>query len=272
MAVYAIGDVQGCYSSLCRLLESIQFDESVDQLWFCGDLVNRGPESLETLRFVRALGDAAIVVLGNHDLHLLARYHRGQKITESDSLYAVLNCPDCDELMDWLRYRPLVHFDERLSKLIVHAGIHPQWNVSQAIAYAGEVEDILRGQTSTAFFAEMYGDKPNLWRDDLADTSRLRCLTNIFTRMRFLYSDGRLDMSAKGGPDQHRELTPWFQLNDRTSESIDIVFGHWSTLPVGAYGRHFAIDGGCIWGGKFVALRLDRDLPQWNSIDCQKMC
>ncbi len=270
MAVYAIGDVQGCYTSLCRLLESIQFDQSCDQLWFCGDLVNRGPESLETLRFIRALGDAAVVVLGNHDLHLLARYHNGQKLSVSDSLYAVLTCPDRDELMNWLQNLPLVHFDEGLSTLLVHAGIHPEWKVSQALAYAGEVEAVLRGQASTAFFAEMYGDKPDVWRDDLAGMSRLRCITNIFTRMRYFFGDGRLDMSAKGAPDQHPEMTPWFELNKRATESIDVVFGHWSTLPVGTYGRYFAIDGGCVWGGKFVALRIDLDIPQWISIDCQK--
>ncbi len=272
MAVYAIGDVQGCYSGLCRLLDSIDFDESVDQLWFCGDLVNRGPESLETLHFIRALGESAIVVLGNHDLHLLATYHSGRKLSESDSLYAVLKSPDCDELMDWLQHRPLIHFDRGLSKLLVHAGIHPQWSVSQALAYAGEVEAILRGQESTTFFAAMYGDQPELWRDDLTCMSRLRFITNILTRMRFFHADGRLDMSAKGSPDKHRELSLWFELNDRSDESIDIVFGHWSTLPVGAYGRHFAIDGGYIWGGKFVALRIDQESPGWNSIDYQKQC
>lgn len=268
MAVYAIGDVQGCYSSLCRLLDSIQFDESVDQLWFCGDLVNRGPESLETLRFVRALGGAAISVLGNHDLHLLALYHSGQKLPESDTLHSILNSPDCDELIAWLQNRPLVHFDQKLGKLLVHAGIHPQWRLSQTLSCAGEVESVLRSQDCIAFFEAMYGNKPDFWRDDLSGMPRLRCITNILTRMRFFHSDCRLDMTAKGGPEQHLGLTPWFELNDRAEESFNIIFGHWSTLPVGTHNRHFAIDGGCIWGGKFVALRIDKAKPQWNSIDC----
>lgn len=268
MAVYAIGDLQGCYSSLCRLLETIQFDETVDQLWFCGDLVNRGPESLQALSFVHALGDAAITVLGNHDLHLLALYHAGQKLPENDTLYAILNSPDCDELMAWLQSRPLIHFDRERGNLLVHAGIHPQWRILQAISYAGEVERALRGPDSADFFASMYGNRPKFWRDELTGMPRLRCITNILTRMRFFQADGGLDMSANGGPAQHRGLTPWYELNDRGDESINIVFGHWSTLPVGAYGQHFAIDGGCIWGGKLVALKIDQEIPQWSSIDC----
>lgn len=269
MAVYAIGDVQGCYSSLCRLLDSVQFDDSVDKLWFCGDLVNRGPESLETLRFVRGLGDSAVSVLGNHDLHLLALYHQGQKLAESDSLYALLNSADCDELLSWLQGRPLLHFDEKLAKFLVHAGIHPEWEPSQALSLAAEVEAVLRSDRAAAFFAAMYGNKPDIWRESLTGLPRLRCITNILTRMRFLTANGQLDMSAKGGPDRHSGLTPWFEFGDRADESIGIVFGHWSTLPVGRYGRHYAIDGGCIWGGKFVALRIDQDPPQWRSIDCR---
>ena len=268
MAVYAIGDVQGCYIGLCRLLESIQFDETVDQLWFCGDLVNRGPQSLETLRFIHSLGDAAITVLGNHDLHLLALYHSGRKLKASDSLYSLLNSPDCDELMNWLQNCPLLHLDQTINKLIVHAGIHPQWELSQASAYAAEVEAVLRGENSKAFFASMYGDIPACWSDDLCDMPRLRCITNILTRMRYLGDNHQLDMTAKGKPDQHPELTPWFKLNDRAITSTDIIFGHWSTLPVGAYGRHFATDGGCIWGGKLVALRIDQTVPQWYWVGC----
>ncbi len=270
MAVYAIGDVQGCYSNLCRLLDFVQFDKSVDQLWFCGDLVNRGPESLETLRFVRDLGDAATVVLGNHDLHLLAIYHSGQSVNRSDTLHAVLNSSDCDELMAWLQSRPLIHYDNKLEKLLVHAGIHPQWSLQQALKYAGEVEQVLVEGDSLAFFAHMYGDQPDLWSEELSGYGRLRCITNILTRMRFFWSDGRLDMDAKGSPERHRKtgLTPWYELNKRFNDSTSIVFGHWSTLEVGAYGQHFAIDGGCVWGGKFVALKLDEYEPQLISINC----
>lgn len=270
MAVYAIGDVQGCYSDLCRLLDHLKFDQAADTLWFCGDLVNRGLESLETLRFVKGLGDAAISVLGNHDLHLLAMYHSGKTLPEKNPLYAVLNSPDTDELLAWLGARPLIHHDRDLSKVIVHAGIHPDWSVSQAMDYAAEVERVLQDDNRHAFFAGMYGDQPDQWRDDLSGMLRLRCITNIFTRMRFFTDDGRLDMQAKGGPSQHPLLTPWFELNPRASQVEDIIFGHWSTLATGRYGKHFAIDGGCAWGRKFVALRIDLEAPQWLSVSCQK--
>lgn len=270
MAVYAIGDVQGCFSCLNRLLEKLNFDESVDSLWFCGDLVNRGPESLATLRFVKSLGDKAIVVLGNHDLHLLAIYHSSQSVDRSDTLYGVVNSSDCDELMAWLQSRPLVHYDNKLQKLLVHAGIHPLWSLEQALEYAGEVERVLAGSDSREYFANMYGDTPDLWSEDLNGFGRLRCITNILTRMRYFRPDGRLDMDAKGSPAQHRNtgLTPWYELNKRVNNPPGIVFGHWSTLQVGVYGQHFAIDGGCVWGGRFVALKLDEVEPQWISINC----
>jgi len=268
MGVYAIGDVQGCYQGLCRLLEQIQFDDSSDTLWFCGDLVNRGPESLEALRFIKSLGDQAIVVLGNHDLHLLATYHAGLAVAESDTLHAVLNCDDREELMAWLQARPLLHFDDKLGKLMVHAGIHPDWTLHQARAYAREVELILASPRHKEFFTNMYGDQPDRWQDELSGLERLRCITNVLTRMRFFRPDGRIDMKAKYGPEQHPELTPWYELNTREQDDFEIVFGHWSTLAVGAYGKHFAIDGGCVWGGRFVALQIDSDEPIWTSIDC----
>lgn len=270
MAVYAIGDVQGCFSCLKRLLDKINFDDSVDTLWFCGDLVNRGPESLASLRFVKALGERAIVVLGNHDLHLLAIYHRRQPVPETDTLHALLNSSDCDELMAWLQSRPLLHYDNQLQKLLVHAGIHPQWSLEQATNYATEVEQVLVGKNSVAFFENMYGDQPDRWSEDLNGFDRLRCITNILTRMRFFWPDERIDMEAKGSPQQHQNtgLTPWFELNNRHNEAFSIVFGHWSTLAVGTYGRHYAIDGGCVWGGEFFALKIDENESQWFSINC----
>ena len=270
MAVYAIGDVQGCYSELRRLLDHLNFDDAADTLWFCGDLVNRGNESLETLRFVKGLGDAALTVLGNHDLHLLALYHSGKVLAKKDTLFAVLNSDDTDELMAWLQTRPLLHQDKALSKVLVHAGIHPDWLVSDALGFAAEVEQVLQGSDSSFFFARMYGDQPDQWNDELSGMRRLRCITNVLTRLRFLSSDGRIDMHAKGGPSQHQSLTPWFELNPRQVEADDIVFGHWSTLATGRYGKHFAIDGGCVWGGDFVALRIDLEEPQWASIACHK--
>ncbi|MCP4188130.1 MAG: symmetrical bis(5'-nucleosyl)-tetraphosphatase [Gammaproteobacteria bacterium] len=268
MAVYAIGDVQGCYDNLCRLLDKINFDDASDSLWFCGDLVNRGPDSLATLRFVKELGEQAVTVLGNHDLHLLAMHHGGQPVAESDTFYAVLNSPDCDELLAWLQSRPLLHFDNNLKMLLVHAGIHPQWSLQQAQHYAAEIEQTLNGPDSQAFFAQMYGDQPSHWHEGLSGMDRKRCITNILTRMRFFSTDERLDMKAKGGPGQHPELTPWYILNHRLDDQFRIVFGHWSTLAVGSYGYHFAIDGGCVWGGKFVALQVDLQEPRWISISC----
>ncbi len=268
MAIYVIGDIQGCYSGLSRLLESIGFDQAQDYLWFCGDLVNRGPESLQTLRFIRSLGDSAISVLGNHDLHLLAIFHRQQKLDKADSLYQVLNSSDCEELMFWLQYRPLLHYDSELSALLVHAGIHPQWQLNQALSYAGEVESVLQSADCGWYLSQMYGDKPEIWSNDLDSIPRLRCITNILTRMRFLDKDGKLDLDAKGGPLDHKHLIPWFEAESQVTRDFDIVFGHWSTLPVGAYGRHFATDGGCLWGGKMVALSLGDGDVQWYSIDC----
>ncbi|MCP4491785.1 MAG: symmetrical bis(5'-nucleosyl)-tetraphosphatase [Gammaproteobacteria bacterium] len=268
MAVYAIGDVQGCYQSLRRLLDKINFDQAFDKLWFCGDLVNRGSDSLATLRFIKSLGDRAVTVLGNHDLHLLAKYHSGQPVAELDTLHAVLKSPDCDELMVWLQSRPLLHFDSDLQMLLVHAGIHPRWSLQQARQYAAEIEQVLTEPGSLAYFTQMYGDLPDRWSEELFGMERKRCITNVLTRMRFFSSDQRLDMKAKGGPLQHPELIPWYLLNQRPNDGFRIVFGHWSTLPVGSYGCHFAIDGGCVWGGRFAALQVDLKEPRWTSISC----
>ena len=270
MAVYAIGDVQGCYSGLIRLLEKIEFNQHHDRLWFCGDLVNRGPESLQTLRFIRSLGDSAICVLGNHDLHLLAMFHRQQKLNHSDSLYQVLTADDCEELLGWLQSRPLVHYDAGMSWLMVHAGIHPDWRLEQALSYAGEVESVLQGSECRQFLSAMYGDDPDKWSDELIGLPRLRCITNILTRMRFFDKDGKLEMGAKGAPHDHQNLIPWFEVKSRTTRDFEIVFGHWSTLPVGAYRRHYAIDGGCVWGGKMVALSLANGKEQWYRVSCQE--
>jgi len=270
MAVYVIGDVQGCYSELNRLLDAIRFDQACDQLWFCGDLVNRGPESLQTLRFVRSLGDTAVTVLGNHDLHLLAVFHNYEKLRKSDTLSEILSSPDCGELMSWLQSRPLVHFDRDLNFLLVHAGIHSDWDLQQALKYANELEVALQRDNGKVFFQKMYGDIPDRWSQDLTGIERLRCITNILTRMRFVTTDGRLEYKAKGNPEQHADhLIPWFETSRRLDQSIRIAFGHWSTLRVGVYGRHYAVDGGCVWGGKFTALRIDSSEPQWFSIGCE---
>lgn len=270
MAVYVIGDVQGCYSMLGRLLDKIRFDQASDKLWFCGDLVNRGPESLQTLRFVRSLGDSAVTVLGNHDLHLLAIFHTRQVVSESSSLSEILLSPDCEELIAWLQSQPVIHYDEDLNFLLVHAGIHAEWDIPQAIKYAGEVEQVLRSGNSDFFFSQMYGDQPLRWSEDLTGIGRLRCITNILTRLRFYTTDGQLEYKAKGSPRQHANtgLVPWFEMNPRLNTPVRIVFGHWSTLKAGIYGQHYAIDGGCVWGRRFIALRIDTTEPRWLDIEC----
>lgn len=270
MAVYAIGDVQGCYSHLLRLLDKIKFDPANDSLWFCGDLVNRGPESLQTLRFIKSLGDRAVSVLGNHDLHLMALYHSKQTLDKSDTLSQVLTSPDCDELMTWLQARPLAYYDDSLKTIMMHAGVHPNWNLKQTMALSHELEQVLQSEDSHLFFNKMYGDTPDFWSDDLTGFDRLRCITNVFTRMRFLSPNYRINFDAKGSPEQHNDsnLTPWYDLRSQLDPNVNVVFGHWATLATGQYGRHYAIDGGCVWGRCFTALQIDIVEPRWHSINC----
>ena len=269
MAIYAIGDVQGCYDELCRLLDKISFDPAADTLWFCGDLVNRGPDSLRTLQFVKSLGDSALTVLGNHDLHLLALHHGVKKARGTRDLQKVLKSPERDELLAWLQSRPLLHYDKRHHALLVHAGIHPQWGLSKARKLAAEVEAQIRGPEAAAFFGSMYGNTPTRWSEKLTGAKRWRIVVNILTRMRFIKPTLKLDFSANGSPRDKLSspLTPWFEVPARLRPDVRILFGHWSTLPVGVYGRCFALDGGCVWGGHLVALRIDNAAEDWFFVD-----
>ncbi len=268
MAIYAIGDVQGCYDELCRLLEKISFDPASDQLWFCGDLVNRGPQSLETLRFVKSLGSSAISVLGNHDLHLLALAYGIDKARDAGGLQTILHCAERDDLLDWLQARPMLHYDKRQKTLLVHAGVHPDWTLKVAKSLAAEVEAAIRGNKARRFFKKMYGNQPRRWSNELTGYRRLRTITNIFTRMRYFTPTRMLNFNASGSPRQvGKRLTPWFELESSLKPEIRVLFGHWSTLPVGAYGRHFALDGGCVWGEHLVALRIDDATEHWFFVD-----
>ncbi len=251
------------------MLEKIDFDPALDKLWFCGDLVNRGPESLQTLQFVKSLGERAISVLGNHDLHLLALHHGVKKVRNSSTLQPILDSPQRDELMDWLQGLPLLHYDETHKALLVHAGIHPNWSLSKALKLAAEVEAALRGDKAGKFFHKMYGNTPRTWSDDLTGYRRLRLITNVFTRMRYLTATGKLDFDVTGSPrqNQHSSLTPWVQMDAVLREDVRVFFGHWSTLPVGSYGRYFALDGGCVWGEHMVALRIDFEAEDWFFLD-----
>lgn len=266
MATYAIGDVQGCYDELLRLLDFIAFDEHSDQLWFVGDLVNRGPKSLETLRFIKSLGSSAVTVLGNHDMHLLAAACSVPSTNTKAALKEVLTAPDRDELIDWLRHRPLFHHNDHFC--MVHAGIPPQWDFRQTKKMAQEVEKALQGSNYKNLLKSMYGDKPDIWSPALRDNSLLRFAINCFTRMRYCDAKGRLDFTFNGPPgSQPDNLIPWFAVPNRKSLTMKILFGHWSSL--GYYEGHncYGIDTGCLWGGQLTALKLGERVERF-SIDC----
>jgi len=270
MATWAVGDVQGCGAELDRLLEVIDFTPARDRLWFVGDLVNRGPRSLEVLRTVERLGDAAVVVLGNHDLHLLALARGGARLRPADhELRPVLEAPDRERLLDWLQARAVLHHDAALGRTMVHAGLPPQWDLETAQSCAAEVSKVLRGKEYEAFLGEMYGNHPTHWSESLKGWDRLRFITNCLTRLRYCDVNGHLGLEHKGPPgSQPKHLRPWFEWPDRKSRGMRILFGHWSTL--GAYdadGVH-ALDTGCLWGGSLTALRIDTDPPQRIEQDC----
>ncbi len=263
MPTYAIGDLQGCYDELRDLLDTINFDERKDRLWFTGDLVNRGPKSLECLRFVMALGDSAGTVLGNHDLHLLAVAHEVRGPHRKDTLDAIMDSADVAEMLQWIRTRPFILSDESLEFHMVHAGLFPQWDLEQARALAREVEAVLRGDRHDKFVQVMYGDEPGGWAETLRGFDRIRCLVNAFTRMRYLDTSGRMNFSEKGPPgSQAQGLTPWYRHPGRKTANERIIFGHWSTVTLGderAFDRQnvYPLDTGCLWGGSLTALRLD---------------
>jgi bis(5'-nucleosyl)-tetraphosphatase (symmetrical) len=258
MATYAIGDIQGCYEPLLALLDHLDFDQRADHLWLTGDLVNRGPCSLEVLRFVRDLGTGAVTVLGNHDLHLLALAYAAHPPKRKDTLAQVLRAPDRDELLDWLRSRPLIHHDAGLGYTVIHAGLPPQWDLDAALRCAGEVEAALRGAQAADFLQHMYGDYPARWEETGNGWERLRFITNCLTRLRYCDAEGRIDFADSGPPGTQRPgLMPWFRVPGRASAGLRIVFGHWSTLgPFHAPGLH-GLDTGCVWGGHLTALRLE---------------
>lgn len=269
MATYAIGDVQGCFEQLQALLNKLDFDTSSDTLWFAGDIINRGPHSLETLRFIRSLGNRAITVLGNHDLHLLAVNNGRGKQGKKDTLDDILKAADCEELLDWLLHRPLMHYDKQLNICLSHAGIYPAWTIKESLQYASEVEAVLQGTKSHEFFHHMYGDKPPMWSNKLKGWDRLRFITNAFTRMRYCDEQGHLSLHDKSEPGSQPEgIYPWFELSNRKTEQTDIIFGHWSTLGNPAVKHLYPLDTGCLWGGKLTALKINDSLSEYIEIQC----
>ncbi|BAL26039.1 symmetrical bis(5'-nucleosyl)-tetraphosphatase [Azoarcus sp. KH32C] len=256
MAIYAIGDIQGCFSVLQRLLHHIHFDPVADRLWVVGDLVNRGPESLQTLRGLKGLGSAATIVLGNHDLYLLMVAAGHKRLDDDDTLFDVLNAPDREELLAWLASLPLMHVEG--SHAMLHAGLLPGWTIAEALALSREVSDVLRGPDRKKLLLHLAGNRPEEWSDDLEGWDRLRVIVNAMTRLRFCSADGRMALRAKGPPGQGPAGTvPWFKVPGRLSRSHTIVCGHWSALGFYREPGLIALDSGCVWGNALTAVRLD---------------
>lgn len=257
MAIYAIGDIQGCYASFRALLKKLNFDPQQDKLWLAGDLVNRGGQSLKTLEYIYSIKDSVITVLGNHDLHLIAAFHGKKKLKPSSDLNEILNSPNASKLINWLEQQPLLH--SQYGYTMVHAGIHPKWSLKQAKRYAKEVEKVLASDKKLDFLAHMYGEKPKQWKKHHSGNKRLRCITNIFTRMRFLDSkSGALNFSQKGHPDHtSKKFTPWYNYPRKVKYAEKIIIGHWAALNgESKKKRIIALDTGCVWGGYLTAYNI----------------
>ena len=267
MATYAIGDVQGCFQALKGLLKRIAFNPKRDRLWLVGDLVNRGPDSLATLRFVKGLGNSAVCVLGNHDLHLIAVAEGHAVLRRDDTLEETLSAPDCAELIAWLRQRPLLHAEGGCA--MVHAGLLPSWTIAQAQELAHEVENALRATRYASLLASMYGNEPDRWNDRLSGYARLRVIVNAMTRMRVCTREGVMQLRYKGDSDAlPTGALPWFAVPGRASSTTPIIFGHWSALGLVLESNVIGLDTGCLWGRKLSALRLeDRRLFQLSCRD-----
>ena len=269
MATYAIGDVQGCFGALQRMLDKIRFDVARDQLWFVGDLVNRGPDSLAILRFVKNLGDRAVTVLGNHDLHLLMVAEGCAQPLKNDTLREVLEAPDRKELLHWLRCQRMMY--SRDGFVMVHAGLLPSWSVEKALSLAREVEDALRGENYHELAARMYGNQPLQWRDDLSGIDRLRVIINAMTRLRVCTADGVMEFAYKGKPENSPPgYLPWYDVPGRMNRDATIICGHWSALGLLLRDDLLALDTGCLWGGNLSAVCLENRRLFQVSCDEQK--
>jgi bis(5'-nucleosyl)-tetraphosphatase (symmetrical) len=278
---YVVGDLQGCLTPLLRLLEQCKFQpESGDRVWFAGDLVNRGQESLATLRFIRQLGDSASCVLGNHDLHLLAAAAGHGRKHRSDTLDEILTAHDSEDLINWLRRQPLAHRDARYpSVMMVHAGVLPQWTADQTMVLAQEVHTVLRSDDWQNFMAVLYGNQPIAWQDHLSGTDRLRLIVNALTRLRFCSASGEMDFKSKDNAGTAPTgFMPWFDVPNRASINTRILFGHWSTLGLTVRQDVVGLDTGCVWGGCLTALRLEDNalfsarceqaVTPWEQVQC----
>lgn len=270
MRRFAVGDIQGCHDELHALLQRLRFTPDRDQLWFVGDLVNRGPKSLEVLRYVRSLGDNAVCVLGNHDLHLLAlAFGTKRRPKASDTLDAIFTAPDRDALLEWLIGRPLAHFDPAHGDLLVHAGLVPQWDVDQTLQLAREVQEALASDPRT-LFDNMYGDEPDQWSETLPPADRLRFAINVLTRIRICTPEGRIDLKMKeAGRDLKPPWRPWFEHENRRTRDVRVIFGHWSARGLVRTHGTVGLDTGCVWGGALTALDLDAPDAEPISTPCR---
>jgi len=267
MSTYAIGDIQGCLDPLLELIDKLEFNPLKDTLWFTGDLINRGPDSLDTLRYIISLGDNAISVLGNHDLHFLAVAAGHNRHDSRDTFDCLLAAPDLSDLVDWLRARPLIHYDQQRKMALIHAGLPPQWAINDAVTCANEVEDLLLNNNYQQLLGNMYGNSPTQWTNELTGEERYRFIINCFTRMRYCTADGQLDFKNKRSPGtQPESLFPWFTLNTRKSIDTTVLFGHWSTLGFNHEQNTYALDSGCLWGGSLTALNIDN--KKTISVNC----
>ena len=274
MAIYAIGDLQGCYDSLQLLLEKLEFSPEKDQLWFAGDLVNRGKKSLKTIRYVKSLGDSAVVVLVNHDITLLAMYYGA--LRPNASLKKILKAPDSEELINWLRSRKIMHVDDKLGYCLVHAGISPVWTLPKAQQYALEMEASLQGDDIKTWLSNVYGNKPRRWSKNLEAYARDRYILNAFTRMRYCdRKDAALNFKLNSSPvykskmKKRNKKVPWFHWKKRKDIPLRIVFGHWSSLGYYHDEHVIALDTGCVWGGQLTAVRLDGKINTAVSQPCK---
>ncbi|KKW69286.1 biotin transporter BioY [Lampropedia cohaerens] len=275
MATYLIGDVQGCDAALERLLNEVGFSPSRDKVYLLGDLVNRGPASAQVLRRCMRMEGSLLAILGNHDLHLLGTAAGVRKGSRRDTLDRVLQAPDAQQMLEWLRHQPLARLVEGFGAplLLVHAGLLPDWTAQQALSLAAEVEAVLAdAQASQAFISVMYGNKPAKWSPDLRGADRLRVIVNALTRLRFCTSRGRMDFDCSDHPDQApADLVPWFEVTPRASADTLIAFGHWSTLGLLNRPNLLALDTGCVWGGCLTAVRLGPTLAdrEFIQVSCE---
>ncbi len=265
--IYLLGDLQGCADPLHRLLQEVAFSPSQDHLYVLGDLVNRGPDSRGVLRRLRGLGTSATCLLGNHDLHLLAVAHGVRKPHRSDTLAQILDAPDCDDWLHWLREQRLAV--QAHGWLMVHAGVLPQWDAAQTLSLAAEVEAMLKSDELATFLPKMYGNKPARWSNELSGTERLRCAINAMTRLRFCAADGTMEFESKDGSGESPDgFMPWFDVPGRRTEGVPVAFGHWSTLGLINRDDLLSLDTGCVWGGQLTAVRLSDQGREIIQIPC----